>query len=159
VIERACVGLERGLQNRARATGAGALDQRPEPVRREQVEGLVRELLCAQDGHLVPRFAWAVVIVGASPIGGLVYLLAQRLRRRSPEPVVMRPGPSPGGSGWSGPALAEYNHAPASPLSHAVAVMAIAGAAYLAQAGQILAAAAITVVLVIIAFLKSTPPG
>jgi hypothetical protein len=40
-----------------------------------------------------------------------------------------------------------------------VAVMAIAGAAYLAQAGQILAAAGITVVLVIIAFLKATPPG
>jgi hypothetical protein len=37
--------------------------------------------------------------------------------------------------------------------------MALAGAAYLAQAGQILAAAAITVILVIIAFLKRTPPG
>ncbi len=37
--------------------------------------------------------------------------------------------------------------------------MAIAGAAYLAQAGQILAAAAITAVLVSIAFLRSTPPG
>jgi hypothetical protein len=113
----------------------------------------------ADSGHLVPRFAWAVVIVGASPIGGLVYLLAQRLRKRSPEPVAMRPRPSPGSGGWSGPALAEYNRAPASPLGHGVAVMAIAGAAYLAQAGQILAAAAITVILVIIAFLKSTPPG
>ena len=113
----------------------------------------------ADTGHLVPRFAWAVVIVGASPIGGLVYLLAQRLRRRSPEPVTMRPTASPGSSGWSGPALAEYNRAPASPLGHGVAVMAIAGAAYLAQAGQILAAVAITVVLVIIAFLRNTPPG
>jgi hypothetical protein len=109
--------------------------------------------------HFVPRFVWAVLIVGISPIGGLVYLLAQRLRKRSPEPVAMRPSPSAGSRGSYGPALAEYNHAPASPLGHGVAVMAIAGAAYLAQAGQILAAAAITVVLVIIAFLKGTPPG
>ena len=109
--------------------------------------------------HVVPRFAWAVLIVGASPVGGLVYLLAQRLRKRSPEPVAMRPSPSGGSRGWYGPALAEYNHAPASPLGHGVAVMAIAGAAYLAQAGQILAAVAITAVLVTIAFLKNTPPG
>jgi len=110
--------------------------------------------------HAVPRFAWAVLIVGASPVGGIVYLLAQRLRRRSPQPMAMRPSPAPGSGGrWYGPALAEYNRAPASPLGHGVAVMAIAGAAYLAQAGQILAAAAITVVLVIIAFLKATPPG
>jgi hypothetical protein len=113
----------------------------------------------ADTGHLVPRFAWAVVIVGASPVGGVVYLLAQRLRKRSPEPVAMRPSPSAGSSGWYGPMLAEYNHPPASPLSHGVAVMVIAVAAYLAQAGQILAAAAIAVVLVIIAFLKGTPPG
>lgn len=113
----------------------------------------------AETGRLVPRFVWAVLIVGASPIGGVVYLLAQRLRRRSPEPITMRPSPSPGSSGWYGPALAEYNRSPASPLSHGVAVMAVAGAAYLAQAGQIVAAAAIAVVLVLIAFLKSTPPG
>ena len=113
----------------------------------------------ADTDHLVPRFAWAVLIVGASPIGGVVYLLAQRLRRRSPEPVAMRPSPSPGSSRWHGPALAEYNRAPASPLGHGVAVMAIAGAAYLAQAGQILAAVAVTVILVIIAFLRGTPPG
>ena len=114
----------------------------------------------ADTEHVVPRFAWAVLIVGASPVGGVVYLLAQRLRRRSPEPVAMRPSPAPGSGGrWYGPALAEYNRAPASPLAHGVAVMAIAGAAYLVQAGQILAAAAITVILVIIAFLKATPPG
>jgi hypothetical protein len=114
----------------------------------------------ADTEHVVPRFAWAVLIVGASPVGGIVYLLAQRLRRRSPEPVAMRPSPAPGsGGGWYSPALAEYNRAPASPLAHGVAVMAIAGAAYLVQAGQILAAAAITVILVIIAFLKATPPG
>jgi hypothetical protein len=40
-----------------------------------------------------------------------------------------------------------------------VAAVAVAGAAYLALAGQLLAAAAIAVVLVIIVFLKSTPPG
>jgi hypothetical protein len=35
----------------------------------------------ADTAHLVPRFVWAVLIVGTSPIGGLVYLLAQRLPR------------------------------------------------------------------------------
>ena len=113
----------------------------------------------ADGAHFVPRFAWAILIVGASPIGGLGYLLAQRLRTRWPEPMAMRPGPSPRGEAWHGPTLAEYNRAPATPLGHGVAVMAIAGAAYLAQAGQVLAAAAITVVLVTIAFLKNTPPG
>jgi hypothetical protein len=43
----------------------------------------------ADTAHLVPRFVWAVLIVGTSPIGGLVYLLAQRLRKRSPEPVTI----------------------------------------------------------------------
>ena len=113
----------------------------------------------AETGQVVPRLAWTVFIVGASPVGGVVYLLAQRLRRRSPEPLAMRPGAARAGSGWYGPALAEYNHSPASPLGHGVAVMAIAGAAYLAQAGQILAAVGITVGLVIIAFLRNTPPG
>jgi hypothetical protein len=115
----------------------------------------------AETGQVMPRFAWAVLIVGASPVGGIVYLLAQRLRRRSPEPVTMRPrpSPSPGSSGWYGPALAEYNRPPATSLGHGVAVMAVAGAAYLALAGQILAAAAITGILVLIAFLKGTPPG
>jgi len=113
----------------------------------------------ADSAHFVPRFAWAVLIVGVSPIGGLVYLVAQRLRTRSPEPMAMRPRQLPRGEAWHGPTLAEYRRDPATPLGHGVAVMAIAGAAYLAQAGQILAAAAITVVLVIIAFLKGTPPG
>jgi membrane protein implicated in regulation of membrane protease activity len=40
----------------------------------------------ADTGHFVPRFAWAVLIVGVSPAGGVVYLLAQRLRRRFREP-------------------------------------------------------------------------
>ena len=56
-------------------------------------------------------------------------------------------------------ALAECGHAPGTPLGHGAAALAIACTAYLAQAGQILAAAAITVVLVTIAFLKNTPPG
>jgi amino acid transporter len=36
--------------------------------------------------HFFPKFAWAVLIVCTSPLGGLVYLLAQRLPKRSPEP-------------------------------------------------------------------------
>jgi hypothetical protein len=113
----------------------------------------------ANNAHFVPRFVWAVLIVGISPIGGLVYLLAQRLRKRSPEPMTMRPRPLPGSTAWHGPALAEYRHPPAPPMGHAVAVMAIAGGVYLFQAGQVLDAAAVAVVLVIIVFLKSTPPG
>jgi hypothetical protein len=103
----------------------------------------------ANAAHFVPRFAWAILIVGASPIGGLVYLLAQRLRMRSPEPMTMRPRPLPGSKAWYGPSLA----------GHAVAVVAIAGAVFLALAGQILAAVAVAVALVIIVSLKSMPPG
>jgi hypothetical protein len=113
----------------------------------------------ADTAHFVPRFAWAVLIVGTSPIGGLAYLLAQRLRMRSPEPMTMRPRPLLGSNAWYGPALVEVRHSPASPVGHAVAVVAIAGVAYLAQAGQVLAAAAVAVALAIIVFLKSTPPG
>jgi hypothetical protein len=109
--------------------------------------------------HVVPRFVWAVLIVGASPIGGLVYLLAQRLRKRSPEPMTMRPRPLIGSKVWYGPARGEYSRSPASPEGHAVAVVAIAGAVYLVLAGKILDAAAVAVVLVIIVFLKSTSPG
>ena len=113
----------------------------------------------ADTSHFLPRFAWAVLIVGTSPIGGLVYLLAQRLRKRSPEPVTMRPRPLLGSKAWYGPACWEYRRSPASPEGHAVAVVAIAGAVYLIQAGKVLDAAAVGVALVIIVFLKSTPPG
>jgi hypothetical protein len=106
----------------------------------------------------VPRFAWAVLIVGASPVGGIVYLLAQRLRRQ-PEPMTMRPRPLLGNTAWYGPSLTEYRHSPATPLGHGVAVAGIAGAVYLALAGQVLAAVVVAVVLVVIVFLKSTPPG
>ena len=34
-------------------------------------------LVTADTGHFLPKFGWAVLIVCASPIGGLVYLLAQ----------------------------------------------------------------------------------
>jgi peptidoglycan/LPS O-acetylase OafA/YrhL len=40
----------------------------------------------ADTARLLPKFAWAVLVVCTSPIGGLVYLLAQRLPKRSPEP-------------------------------------------------------------------------
>ncbi len=111
--------------------------------------------------HFVPRFVWAVFIVSTGPIGGLVYLLAQRLRKRSPEPVTMRPRPLLGSKAWYGPAPARGKHgySPASFEGHAVAVMAIAGALYLIVAGKVLDAAAVAVVLMIIVFLKSTPPG
>jgi hypothetical protein len=113
----------------------------------------------ADTAHFVPRFAWAVLIVGVSPLGGIIYLLAQRLRRRAPEPVTMRPRPLPASTAWHGPSLAEYRRSPASALGHGVAAVAVACSTYLALAGQLLAAAAIAVVLVIIVFLKSTPPG
>src|SRR3984885_6983426 len=72
----------------------------------------------ANTAHFVPRFVWALLIVGTSPIGGLVYLLAQRLRMRSPEPMTMRPRPLPGSNAWYGPALVEYRRSPASPEGH-----------------------------------------
>jgi len=109
--------------------------------------------------HFVPRFVWAVLIVVTSPLGGLVYLLAQRLRKRSPEPMTMRPRPLLGSKAWYGPPRAEYRHSPASAEGHAVAVVGIASAVYLGLAGQVLAAAAVAVALVIIVFLKGTPPG
>jgi len=111
----------------------------------------------ANNAHFVPRFVWAVLIVGASPVGGLVYLLAQRPRKRSPEPVTVRARLLLGSKAGYGPARAGYSHSPASPVGHAVAVVAIAGAVYLAQAGQVLIAAAVAAALVIIAFLKGTP--
>jgi hypothetical protein len=115
----------------------------------------------ADAAHFVPRFVWAVLILGTGPIGGLVYLLAQRLRKRSPEPMAMRPRPLLGSKAWYGPAPARggYGYSPASFEGHAVAVVGIGAAVYLALAGQGLAAATVAVALVIIVFLKSTPPG
>jgi hypothetical protein len=113
----------------------------------------------ADTAHSVPRFVWAALIVGTSPIGGLVYLLAQRLRKRLPEPMTMRPRPLLGSEAWYGPALAGYRHSPASPVGHGVAVVAISGVVYLVLAGKVLDAAAVMAVLVIIVFVKSTAPG
>lgn len=42
----------------------------------------------ADTAYFLPKFVWAVLIVCISPIGGVVYLLAQRLPKRSPEPPV-----------------------------------------------------------------------
>lgn len=43
---------------------------------------LVR-LATADDAKSLPKFVWAVLIVFGSPVGGLLYLLAQRLPKRS----------------------------------------------------------------------------
>jgi hypothetical protein len=51
----------------------------------------------ADTAHFVPKFVWAVLIVCISPIGGLVYLAAQRLTKRSPEPPTTRTRPLLGG--------------------------------------------------------------
>ena len=40
----------------------------------------------ADTSHFLPKFVWAVLIVCISPIGGLAYLLAQRLPKRSAYP-------------------------------------------------------------------------
>jgi hypothetical protein len=48
--------------------------------------------------HFLPKFVWAILIVCISPIGGLIYLLTQRLPKRSPE-LPMRPA-NPGD--WGG---------------------------------------------------------
>ncbi len=116
-------------------------------------------LATADTAHFLPKFAWAVLIMGTSPLGGLVYLLGRRLSKRSPEPMTMRPRPLLGQKAWYGPPREGHGYSPASAEGHAVAVVAIAAAVYLAQAGQILAAAVVAVTLVTIVFLKSTPPG
>jgi len=41
-------------------------------------------LAAADRVRLLPKLAWAVVIVCISPAGGLVYLLSQRCPKRSP---------------------------------------------------------------------------
>jgi hypothetical protein len=71
--------------------------------------------------------------------------------------MAMRPRPLLGGKAWYGYARAEHSRSPASPEGHAVAVVAIAGAVYLARSGQVLGAPAVAAALMIIVFLKSTP--
>jgi hypothetical protein len=121
---------------------------------------LLRLGVTAETAHFVPRFVWAVLIVGTSPLGGLVYLLAQRLRKRSPEPMIMRPRPPVLGSeAGHGPALAEHRHSPASSVGHGVAVIGISGVVYLVAVGKVLDAVGVMVVLAIIVFLMRTAPG
>jgi hypothetical protein len=122
---------------------------------------LLRLAGTAGPAHFVPRSVWAVLIVGTGPVGGLVYLLAQRLRKRSPEPMTMRPRPLPGSNTWYGPARGTKHRRSHGWLEggHALAVVAIAGAVYLAVAGKILDAEAVAAALVIVVFLKSLPAG
>jgi hypothetical protein len=111
------------------------------------------------EGLLASVVLIAILLGVLLVVAGLVYLLAQRLRKRSAEPMTMRPRPLLGSKAWYGPARAGYSRSSASPEGHAVAVVAIAGAVYLDLAGQVLAAAAVAVALVIIVFLKSTSLG
>jgi hypothetical protein len=121
---------------------------------------LLRLAGTAGTAHFVPRSVWAVLIVGTGPIGGLVYLLAQRLRKRSPEPMTMRPRPLPASNAWYGPTRRERSHSHAwLEGGHAAAVVAIAGAVYLALAGKVLDAEAVAAALVIMVFLKSMSAG
>jgi hypothetical protein len=111
-------------------------------------------LWAAATAHLVPKFVWAILIVCTSPIGGLVYLLAQRLPKR----MTMRTRPWLGGKAWFGPAAGGDSRFPASPEGHAVGVVAIAATAYLVLTGQVLAVAVVVVAFVTIVFLKATSP-
>ena len=113
----------------------------------------------AGTAHFLPKFVWAVLVVCTSPIGGLVYLLTQRLPKRSPEPVTMRTRPLLGRNAWYGPAAGGHGHSPASPEGHAAVLVASAAAVYLAQAGQVLATVVVVVALMIIVLVKGTPPG
>jgi hypothetical protein len=115
-------------------------------------------LWAADTVHFLPKFVWAVLVVCTSPLGGLVYLLAQRLPKRSPEPATMRTRPLLGDKAWFGPAAGRYGRSPASPEGHAVGVVAIAATVYLILAGQVLAAAVVVIALVTVVFLKATSP-
>jgi len=53
----------------------------------------------ADTAHFLPKFVWAVLIVCVSPIGGLIYLLAQRVPKRSPKPP-MQPANRGIGVAW-----------------------------------------------------------
>jgi hypothetical protein len=126
-------------------------------------------LWAADAAHFLPKFVWAVLIVCISPIGGLVYLLAQRLPKRSPEPEPTRTRPllavlqakllerrRQEEAQWFGPGLMP---SPAAPEGHAVRVVAISAAVYLVLADQVLAAGVALVALVTIVFFKATSPG
>jgi hypothetical protein len=113
------------------------------------------------DGLLASVVLIAIFLGVLLLVGGLVYLLArraQRLSRRATEPETIRPGPLLGHKPWFGPDSGAYRYAPASPEGHAVGLVAIGAAVYLAQAGQVLASVAVVAAMVIIVFVKGTPP-
>jgi hypothetical protein len=106
------------------------------------------------DGLLASVVLIAILVGFLLVAGGLVYLLARRLSKRSPKPVNL-----PGREPWFGPARGAYRSSPASPERHAVGVVAIGTAMYLAQAGQVLASVLVVLTMVITVFGKGTPPG
>jgi len=102
----------------------------------------------------------AILLGALVVVGGLVYLLALRMRRLSRRPrEPARPRPLVGGKPWFGPTCGGYPYSPASAEGHGVGLVAIGSAAYLAQAGQVLASVAVVITMVIIVFVKGTPPG
>jgi hypothetical protein len=114
------------------------------------------------EGLLASVVLIAILLGVLLVVSGLVYVLAhraQRLSKRSTDPVTMRPEPLLGRKPWFGPACGGYRYSPASPEGHAVGLAAIGAAAYLAQAGQLLACAAVAVAMVIIVFVKGAPAG
>lgn len=113
-------------------------------------------LWAADTARFLPKFVWAALIVCASPLGGFAYLLAQRLRKRSPEPVTTRTRNLLERKAWFGAGLMPA--APAAPEGHAVGLVAIFAAVYLILADQVLAAGVAMVALVIIVFVKATSP-
>jgi hypothetical protein len=111
-------------------------------------------------GGLLASVVLIAILLGVLlVVGGLSYLVAHRLSKRPPRPVIMRPRPLPGRQPWFGPARRMYRYSPASPEGHALAVVAIAAAAYLAQAGRVLASVVVVAAMVIIVFLTGAPPG
>jgi hypothetical protein len=108
----------------------------------------------AMEGFLASVVLIAILLGFLFAVGGLVYLLARRLSKRSPKPVIL-----PGREPWFGPAGGAFSYSPASSEGHAVGVVAIAAAIYLVQAGQVLASVVVVVTMVIIVFLKGAPPG
>jgi len=114
------------------------------------------------EGLLASVVLIAILLSVMLMAGGLVYLVArraQRLSRRSSESVILRPRPLLGCEPWFGPGSGGYPYSPASPEGHAVGLVGIAGAVYLAQADQVLGAAAVAVAMVFIVFVKCTPPA
>src|SRR5215469_14945496 len=114
------------------------------------------------EGLLASVVLIAILLSVMLMAGGLGYLLArraQRLSRRSSESVILRPRPLLGREPWFGPGSRGYRYSPASPEGHAVGLVGIAAAVYLAQPDQVLGAAAVAVAMVFIVFVKSTPPA